>query len=294
MLTDSSNTTEMLANGLRRRNLLRRTGLSALAIGTLAASVTHGATPAKAGAITDVDILNFALNLEYLEAEFYARAFTGYGLWYQDTTGPGGPGGVTGGSRVPWVTGSLYEMASEIASDELDHVRFLRSALGAQAVGEPVIDLVNSFNTLAVAAGLGSSFDPFASEQNFLLGSYIFEDVGVTAYAGAAALIQNAAYLTSAATILAVEAYHASEIRVLLYQQGFAQAAQQISALRATLSGADDDQGVTLNNAVNIVPTDSNSLAYTRTTRQVLNIVYGGMNATAGLFFPAGMNGTIR
>jgi ferritin-like protein len=127
-----------------------------------------------------------------------------------------------------------------------------------------------------------------------LLGAFVFEDVGVTAYHGAAPLLSSKTFLGYAAGTLAVEAYHASEIRTLLYIANLFQPAQRISALRAKLSGASDDQGIVQNGRANIVPTDPNALAFSRTTTQVLNIVYGGVNPKFGLFFPNGVNGTIN
>jgi hypothetical protein len=270
--------------------MLRNVGLGSIA---LAAGVATLSSESDAQAINDAAILNFALNLEYLEAEFYTRA-VGLSLGSANTSGSGFANNVNGGSAVPFQTPAIKQYAMEIAQDEMNHVQFIRAVLGASAVGEPQLDLVNSFNTLAQAAGLGSTFNPFASEAAFLLGAYIFEDVGVSAYHGAASLFSNKTVLSAATGILAVEAYHASEVRLLLYQLGMASATAAISAVRASLSQAADDEGVSVNNMATIVNADANSLAWTRTTRQVLNIVYGTINAPSGLFFPAGMNGVIR
>ena len=278
------------ALGLRRRGLLANAALgAAVAPGVLASvpAAAQSATP------TDTDIANFALNLEYLEAEYYLRGVTGQGLPAEATTGTGTQGSVTGGRRVHFESRRVQGLFEEIARDEYNHVLFLRQALGSDAVAEPAIDLMNSFNLAAQAAGLGEGFDPFADEKSFLLGAFVFEDVGVTAYAGAAAFIQNKALLTAAASILAVEAYHAGEIRTRVLNQGLADQAALISKLRATASGADDDQGVRLDGRPNIVPTDQNSLTFTRTPQQVLNIVYlGGAGANNG-FFPNKVNGAI-
>jgi hypothetical protein len=283
-----------------RRQLLKSVGLGAAAIGALSVGLPKAA---KAAETSDADILNFALNLEYLEAEFYLRAVTGRGLSLANSEGVGGaPGKVTGGSKVTFSHPGVKAYAEEIANDEYNHVVFLRSALGSSAVARPAINLSTSFTVLAQAAGIiqaGQTFDPFYNDDTFLLGAFIFEDVGVTAYNGAAASISNPAYLTAAASILAVEAYHAASVRLQLIQQKLSATVDKISALRAALSaqivpGAGDDQGTRLNGKLNIVPTDANSLAFARTPAQVLNIVYGGGSASNYLFFPNMMNGAIK
>jgi ferritin-like protein len=253
----------------------------------------------EANAISDATILNFALNLEYLEAEFYSNAVYGHGLPANLTYGKGNRGPVTGGREVPFQSRSIRQFAKEIARDEYDHVRFLRGALGSAAVARPAINIYESFTAAATAAGLiksGQKFDVYANEDNFLLGAFIFEDVGVTAYKGAAPLISNKTYLGAAAGILAVEAYHAANIRTVLYDRGLAKDADAISAARDSLDGpGHDDQGVTRDGVANIVPADSNALAFGRTPAQVLNIVYlTPKKANSGGFYPKGVNGQLH
>jgi len=299
-MTDQTISAEPTQEGVARRSLVSQFGATAatvMAAGALAtgASIATSA-PAAAQGVTDIDILNFALNLEYVEAEYYIRAFLGRGLDAADRDGVGGSGFVLGGSQVPFATASIAGYARKIAVDEVNHVRFLRRVIGNQAVGAPNIDLLNSFNALAAAAGLvpaGTQFNPFADENSFLLGAFVFEDVGVTAYAGAARLLVNKDYLDAAASILAIEAYHSGSVRTVLAGRGQQVAVDAISRVRAS-AGNGKDQGLTVGSlTVNISPSDSDSLAYRRTAAEVLNIVYNG-RSTGGGFLPNRMNGTIR
>jgi hypothetical protein len=277
-----------------RRAFLQSLGLATAGLAALSTGVVATGGVAQAAPLTDADILNFALNLEYLEAEFYLQAAFGRGLADEDTTGTGNRGGVSGGAKVPFKSKDVKDYAREIARDEEDHVKFLRAGLGGAAVARPRIDMKRSFTAAAQAAGLigkGDTFDPFTDDDSFLLGAFIFEDVGVTAYKGAARFIENKDFLEAAAGILAVEAYHAGEVRTLLYGRGLFQPANAIAALRASVGGG-KDQGIRRNGRANIMPTDGNGIAFSRTPQEVLAIVYLGGKRDGG-FFPRGLNGTI-
>jgi hypothetical protein len=272
-------------------------------------------TPTPA-AVTDVDILNFALNLEYLEAEYYLYAATGSGLSAADAgSGAGTTIVPSTGTMVTFADKYLQQYANEIAQDELNHVRFLRAAIGAVSGAtvqpRPAIDLT-FFAGLGTAAGVSGTFNPFTDENAFLTGAFVFEDVGVTAYLGAAPLISDkASYLGPAAGILGTEAYHAAEIRTIIAgnaASSTATAAQTaaltnanlISVLRGKISMASGNMSAaeTTLNTISIVAADTtNAIAFARTTDQVLHIVYGGASGKGvakGGFFPNGLNGTIN
>jgi hypothetical protein len=258
----------MLGASPNRRKFFKTLGIASAMAG--AAAAVEGTAQAQS-TYTDFDILNFALNLEYLEAEFYTVATTGqtisqFGLTVTGAAGVQGP--TTGGSQVA-LTGGLQSIAMEIASDERTHVTLIQTtmiALGGVPIAKPAINLN--------ALGIG-----FASSAQFLTLARVFEDIGVTAYGGAAPLIKSSAVLGYAARILAVEAYHASNIRLQIAQAGITTTA---------LDGADH---VPPPSGSEYFPTDTNALSEVRTPQQVLYLAYGAASVSSGGFFPAGVNG---
>ena len=264
---------DVVAAASNRRSFVRNLGIAGAA-----ASAVSILGPEKAGATTshpnDVDILNFALNLEYLEAEFYTVATTGKTInespFHVGITGQGNQGPTSGGKKVTFTNSYLYaeDVANEIALDEREHVSLLRSALGSSAIAKPAINLN--------ALGFG-----FNNQNDFLKLARIFEDIGVTAYGGAAPLISSKAILGTAARILATEAEHVGNVRL------------QVAVLGVNTAPPLDH--------VDILPPPSgqrffsvNNAALTtvRTPAQVLFLAFGGQaNAKKGGFFPNGVNG---
>lgn len=135
-----------------------------------------------------VDILNYALTLEYLEAEFYSK-------------------GLQSPALIP--AGAATGAITTISSHETAHVKFLTDtitgAFGASKVTpKPVMDLTAK----------GTFLDVMTNYATFLAVAQTFEDTGVRAYKGRAAeLVKGGAYLTAALNIHSVEARHASHIR---------------------------------------------------------------------------------
>jgi len=250
-----------------RRKLLRTLGIASAVAGAAVAIDT----PARAqAAFTDIDILNFALNLEYLEAEFYTIATTGKTISQINLTVSGsGVAGPTQGGALVSLTGTMRNIALEIATDERTHVTLLQNtilSLGGSPIAKPAINLN--------ALGFG-----FGTANDFLALARIFEDIGVTAYGGAAPLITSTTVLGYAARILATEAYHAGNIRLQIAQNNIATSA---------LDGADH---IPPPSGKEYFPLDANAITEVRTPGQVLFLAFGAANASSGGFFPGGVNG---
>ncbi|MEO8882595.1 MAG: ferritin-like domain-containing protein [Devosia sp.] len=136
-----------------------------------------------------VDVLNFALTLEYLEAAFYKK------------------GNGTGGLIPP----KYKALFKTIGQHETAHVALLKGALGAAAVAAPAVDFT---------AG-GKYADVFSNFQTFATLSATFEDLGVAAYKGQAGNLAGTPVLTTALQIHSVEARHASAVRPIIGKAGW-------------------------------------------------------------------------
>ena len=96
----------------------------------------------------------------------------------------------------------VYSIAMDVANNEIAHVNFLRTALGNYSVQCPLVNIGDAFSAAADAAlgtTLSPPFLPYGNDLFFLTGAFLFEDLGVTAYKGAAPLIQSKDILSAAA-----------------------------------------------------------------------------------------------
>ncbi len=270
-----------------RRSFLAQAGLAAGAVGLVGCSEgnqTGVTTPPPVGTAPSVaDTLNFALNLEYLEATFYLTVTTGSGL---PAAAMGtSPGAVTGGQgRVTFVNPGVQALANQLAADEMAHVQFLRAtmqSLSLTPVDMPALDLT------------GGTATPVTTDAQFLALARRLETTGVSAYEGAiTALVSNTAALTYAAQIHDTEGQHEGILRQYCIANQVVSAAVDAGDLPpyAPPSGSNPATVTTFNTS----PTTG--LNTTRNTSQVLMIVYNMTTAgiVSGGFFPNGVNGNIK
>lgn len=163
-------------NHSNRRSFLRNAGIFAGSAAVL------GALPGGAFAATpkgDVDILNYALTLEYLESAFYASANSKGAL-----------------------SGEAARFAKVVGAHEDAHVEALKKALGSAATKKPNFDFKGTTD----------------AQSSFLSTAIVLEDTGVKAYQGQAGNIKTKAILAAAISIHPVEARHAAWARNIVGQ----------------------------------------------------------------------------
>ncbi|KAL3727837.1 hypothetical protein ACJRO7_032564 [Eucalyptus globulus] len=263
---------------------------------------------------SDVDLLEFPLNLEYFEAELFLYASLGYGL---DKVAPnltmGGPSPI--GARAANLGPLIKDIILQFALQEVGHLKAIKTTV--KGFPRPLLNLsAASFAKVmdnAFGHALKPPFDPYANEINFLLASYLVPYVGLTGYVGANPKLQGSVSKRLVAGLLGVESGQDAVIRALLYERAawevkpygitVAEFTDRMSELRNKL-GHDGlkDEGLVVPLHLgaegkikgNVLAGDKYSISYDRTPEEILRIVYGsGDESVPGGFYPKGGNGHI-
>lgn len=274
----SGHAADFLKNRINRRRFLQAAGIAAgaaTAVGLTGCGGLLGVDPEAGPAPSPADVLNFALNLEYLEASFYLYITTGSGLESADMgTSPGTVSG--GGGVVKFTDPAVAALAQQLAADEQAHVKFIRAAL--QTVNVTPVDMP-SLNL----AALGSVTD----DTSFLTIARALETVGTSAYEGGIQYLAISALAVNyAALIHDTEAQHESSLR------------QFLIAKNITVMPVDKYDRVPVLGPTTMFNTSTiTGLNTARNASEVLQIVYaapGMTGVSSGGFYPKGLNGAVK
>ncbi|CAA3023926.1 desiccation-related protein PCC13-62 [Olea europaea var. sylvestris] len=263
---------------------------------------------------SDVDLLEFPLNLEYLEAEFFSWGALGYGLdRFAPSLTMGGPPPI--GVKKAKLSPFMKDIIAQFAFQEFGHLRAIKKTV--PGFPRPLLNLsASSFATVmnnAFGKPLVPPFDPYANDINYLLASYVVPYVGLTGYVGANPKLQSSTAKRLVAGLLGVESGQDAVIRALLYERAMvkvipydftvAEFTDRISYLRNKLGkGGLKDEGLIVKPAQgaegrirgNVLAGDKFSVAFDRTPEEILRIVYGsGKENKPGGFYPKGADGNI-
>lgn len=306
----------ILALGRNLQVLNRRRFFSTLAAaGALVATGgTFGVSRAEAQTVATpsiIDVLNFALNFEFLEAEFYSYGSTGMSL----AANVAASNAATAASKTPLIaspptitasnvshqpmvtlTGNQQTIVAALLQDEAHHIAGLQAAiigLGGTPITEPSIDF-----------SAGGAIPAITTNTAYFAAARQFTALGNSAYAGAAAsLISNTAILETASQILGAEAQHLGAVNYLCITLGITTPSPdaRIDAQDVPPNSIQASGGPTIF-TVTPLTAAAPALGIARTPQQVLGVAYGvSTPATTtpepgslkGGFFPNGVNGNV-
>jgi len=261
----------------------------------------------------EVDILNFALNLEYLEGEYFNGALYGEGIdKFDPSLSGGGPPPI--GIELANLDPATRDIVQQFGLQEVGHVRIIRETV-KKAIPRPQLDLRvevwAKFFEEALGYRLIPPFNPYENSVNFVLSVYFLPYMGLTGYVGANPNLTSPTAKRLVAGLLGVESgqdavirhwlYERSNLKVYPYPITVAEMTAKISILRNILGKTGIvDEGVIVPKELgaegrvsgNILSADPNSLSYSRTPRKILRVLYGtGNESIAGGFYPHGANG---
>jgi hypothetical protein len=297
------------SRAVNRRHFMAALGMTGAAAGAgllSGCSTTTTAVATTSASLAQTDVLNFILNVKFLEATFYSYITQGTDLsgapFLNSATRPvitaallnSGP--VTGApAKLTFASQQITDMVNEIAYDEVNHVISLVSLLSSSVVFRPAINLgaygaITANNAIAIAR--------------------LLEDVSVTALAGAASLLSTSD-LTITSQILATDSFHSGAVRLVSIQNPTIATYIKADSLdvppidlgsaAAAAAGPTAAGGMfpTAGSATSNASTPA-GFVFNRTSSQVLAVAYGAPGApaatgtTSGGFFPNGVSGNIK
>eukprot|EP01018_Ginkgo_biloba_P017432 Gb_32514 [translate_table: standard] len=262
----------------------------------------------------DADLFDFALNIEYFEAEFFLGSLYEEGLdkFAPQLTGGGPP---PRGLQKANLDSRTRDIVLQFALQEVGHIRIIRETV--EGIPRPLLDLGvrawAKFFDQAFGYHLNPPFNPYANSVNYVLAMYCIPYMGLTAYVGGNPNITSMAGRRLWAGLLGVESGQDAVIRYWLYERSnekvypysftVAEVTEKISNLRNCLGKTGIvDEGVIVPKELgaegrvsgNILSADPNSLSYSRTPAQTLRVLYAtGNESIPGGFYPLGANGRI-
>ncbi|KAA8545173.1 hypothetical protein F0562_019938 [Nyssa sinensis] len=262
----------------------------------------------------DVDLLQFAQNLEFSEAEFFLWGALGYGL---DRIAPqqamGGPPPV--GVQKANLDSLTRNIITEFGYEEVGHLRILRETVGG--IRRPLLNLsASNFAKLideAFGYALRPPFNPYGDSLSYMIASYLIPYMGLVGYVGSNPSLQGYQSKRLLAGLLGVESGQDAVIRMYLYERAemvvspykitVAEFTIRISELRNKLAMCGiKDEGIRVPLALgaerktksNVLSANTDSISYSRTPAEILRVLYNsGNERVPGGFFPDGANGKI-